>query len=103
VSVAAFVGNSRTKSQCCQRWARGLDPNINKTKWTAEQDANLMMLVAVFGDKAWSRISAEIGNRCDIQCRYRYKQLLKDVRFPELQRRAADPGEDRRNHSIEQT
>jgi hypothetical protein len=89
-AVACFVGNSRTKSQCYQRWTRGLDPNINKTKWSPEQDSHLMMLVAVYGDKAWSKVSADIGNRCDVQCRYRYKQLMKDLHFPEMQRKARD-------------
>jgi hypothetical protein len=89
-AIACFVGNSRTKSQCYQRWTRGLDPNINKTKWPPEQDSYLLMFIAVYGDKAWSKISGDIGNRCDVQCRYRYKQFLKDQRFPEMQRRARD-------------
>ena len=33
-SVAQFVGNSRTKAQCAQRWARGIDPRIAKEHWT---------------------------------------------------------------------
>lgn len=87
-AVAAFVGNSRTKSQCYQRWARGLDPSINKTKWTPEQDTELLILVQIFGGKCWARVSAELGNRCDVQCRYRYRQLMKDPRFPQMKRDA---------------
>jgi hypothetical protein len=87
-AISAFVGNNRSKSQCFQRWTRGLDPNINKTKWTPEQDSQLMMLVAVFGAKAWSKISMEFGNRCDVQCRYRYKQLMKESNFDDLQKEA---------------
>jgi hypothetical protein len=88
-AIAHFVGNSRTKSQCRQRWTRGLDPNINKTKWTPEQDSRLLMIVQIFGSKSWSKVSGELGNRCDVQCRYRYKQLIKDPQFPVLEAKAA--------------
>jgi hypothetical protein len=88
-SIAAFVGNSRTKSQCCQRWTRGLDPHIDRAKWTREQDAQLVMLAQVYGDKSWSKISYHLGNRCDLQCRSRYKQIKKDERFPQMQKEAA--------------
>jgi hypothetical protein len=81
-SVAGFVGNSRTKAQCYQRWTRGLDPHIDRTKWTPDEDAQLLMLVRVYGDKCWSKISAQIGNRCDLQCRSRYRQLARDDKFP---------------------
>jgi ribosomal protein L28 len=89
-AIAAFVGNNRSKSQCFQRWTRGLDPNINKTKWTPEQDSRLMMLVSLYGCKAWSTISQEFGNRCDVQCRYRYKQLRKESNFEELRKEAQE-------------
>jgi hypothetical protein len=88
LSVAEFVGNDRTKAQCYQRWMRGLDPNINKDKWTPEQDFQLLVLVALHGNKAWSKISAGIPDRCDVQCRYRFKQLLKEPHFQELFARA---------------
>jgi hypothetical protein len=89
IAIANFVGNSRTKSQCHQRWTRGLDPNITKTKWTHEQDSRLLMIVQIFGSKSWSKVSSELGNRCDVQCRYRYRQLMKDPRFPMLEEEAA--------------
>lgn len=79
-SVAQFVGNSRTKAQCCQRWCRGLDPKISKIQWTKEEDHKLLDLVAQYGQKAWTKIAAEFGNRCDVQCRYRYKQLSSTTR-----------------------
>jgi hypothetical protein len=74
-SIARFVGNNRTKAQCCQRWCRGLDPRISKTPWTASEDEKLRDLVERFGRKQWTRIAKEMGNRCDIQCRYRFSQL----------------------------
>jgi hypothetical protein len=37
----------------------------------------LLALVAEHGMKSWMKVSAVIGNRSDIQCRYRYLQILR--------------------------
>jgi hypothetical protein len=76
--VSQFVGSQRTRSQCSQRWFRGLDPRISKVLWTDAEEQNLLALVQQYGDRAWTRISAELGNRSDAQCRYHYRQLVKD-------------------------
>jgi hypothetical protein len=39
----------------------------------------LMQLVHMYGDKAWTKISGSMGNRSDVQCRYHYHQLAKDI------------------------
>jgi hypothetical protein len=74
-SIARFIGNNRTKAQSCQRWCRGLDPRISKASWSEADDRKLEALVERFGQKAWTRIALEFGNRCDVQCRYRFTQL----------------------------
>ena len=74
-SVANFVGNSRTKAQCSQRWTRGLDPRISKIQWTKQEDELLLMKVSKYGQKSWRKIAKELGNRSDVQCRYRFKQI----------------------------
>ena len=76
--VANYVGNGRTRSQCSQRWARGLNPKISKCAWNAEEEAKLVKLVAQYGDKSWTRIASELGNRSDVQCRYKFQQIKKD-------------------------
>ncbi|OHT07796.1 hypothetical protein TRFO_23819 [Tritrichomonas foetus] len=81
-NIAMYVGN-RTKSQCSQRWYRCLDPRIKKEQWTKNQDDLLISLIAKNGTRNWTAISLDIGNRSDIQCRYRYKQLSKDPDFNE--------------------
>jgi hypothetical protein len=78
-SVARFVGNNRVKTQCCQRWSRGLNPSIRRSGWTAEEDERLLALVRCFGRKSWTRVATELGNRCDVQCRYRFQQLSQAV------------------------
>lgn len=77
--ISKFVGNGRTRAQCAQRWARGLNPRICKDTWDPKEDMRLLSLVQQFGDKAWTRISASLGNRSDVQCRYHYHQLTKDM------------------------
>jgi hypothetical protein len=88
--VADFVGNGRTRAQCCQRWCRGLDPAIAKDAWTAENDDRLLTLVALHGSKSWTQIACELGNRCDVQCRYRYGQLAKTANFEARMRAATE-------------
>lgn len=75
--VAAFVGNGRTRAQCTQRWARGLNPKICKKHWTPAEDEQLKRLVQMYGEKSWTKIASALGNRCDVQCRYHYRQLIK--------------------------
>jgi hypothetical protein len=75
--VAAAVGGGRSRSQCSQRWIRGLDPRINKANWSREEEQALLNAVEIHGTKAWTRIAADLGDRCDVQCRFRYSFLCK--------------------------
>jgi hypothetical protein len=77
-AISKFVGNGRTRSQCSQRWYRGLDPKISKDQWTKEEEQRLLYLVMQHGDKSWTNIAVKLGNRSDVQCRYRYRQLQKE-------------------------
>lgn len=76
--IANFVGNGRVRSQCSQRWLRGLNPKIKKTPWTEEEDRILLNLIQIHGEKAWSKIATDMGDRCDVQCRYHYNQSKKN-------------------------
>lgn len=77
-AISKFVGNGRTRSQCSQRWYRGLDPSICKEQWSKEEEDKLIALINEHGDKSWTRIASKMGNRSDVQCRYKFKQLQKD-------------------------
>ena len=78
--IARFVGNSRTRSQCSQRWHRSLNPVICKETWDKEEDERLLSLVKHFGEHTWSKVSAGLKNRTDVQCRYRYQILQRNMR-----------------------
>ena len=75
-AVAQFLGSGRNRAQCSQRWTRGLNPRISKKSWTEEEDQQLVDLVKTYGQKSWTKISSIMGKRSDVQCRYRYKQIL---------------------------
>ncbi|EAY22310.1 Myb-like DNA-binding domain containing protein [Trichomonas vaginalis G3] len=75
--ISEFVGNGRSRSQCVQRWSRSLNPLINKTQWTKEEDEKLLRMINKYGKRSWTKISSEIEGRTDVQCRYRYQILTK--------------------------
>ena len=75
-AVSNFLGSGRNRAQCSQRWARCLNPGISKKNWSEEENKQLESLVEEYGNKAWTKISAVMGNRSDVQCRYHYKQLI---------------------------
>ena len=77
INVSNVFRGSRTRSQCSQRWFRVLNPQINKAHWSDEEDKKLIAAIEEFGENSWTRAAAVLGNRCDVQCRYRYKQLMK--------------------------
>jgi hypothetical protein len=78
-AISKFVGNGRTRSQCSQRWYRGLDPSISKVSWTQEEECHLLSIVGEIGQRSWTQIAARMGNRSDVQCRYKYQHLTKRI------------------------
>jgi hypothetical protein len=81
--IASFVGNGRTRSKCSQRWYRGLNPSVVKGQWSKDEEDRLIQLVRASRDQSWTKIALQLGNRSDVQCRYRYHQLVKERMIPE--------------------
>lgn len=77
IMIAQYVGGGRTRSQCSQRWLRVINPKLRKLNWSTEEDTLLLQAVEKVGTKSWSKVAAIVGQRCDVQCRYRYQQLMK--------------------------
>lgn len=75
--IAKMVGNGRNRSQCSQRWLRGLNPKLRKEPWSADEDERLLGAVKKYGARGWTKIGDVVGNRCDVQCRYRFLQLVR--------------------------
>ena len=95
--VAEYVGFGRTRAQCSQRWARGLDPSISRSCWTRQEEEKLVELVQKYGTNQWVKVANELGGRCDVQCRYRYNQMVKrqnsKKRIPPIQSIIEEAGE----------
>lgn len=67
----------RTAKQCRERWKLSLDPNINKTVWSKEEDMHLMRLQSELGN-SWSKIKDILGtNRTENAVKLRFKCLKK--------------------------
>ena len=76
-SISMFVGGGRSRSQCSQRWGRALDPRITKVAWDPEEEQTLCNLVSELGEHKWATVAKKLGTRSDVQCRYRYYQIVK--------------------------
>ena len=60
-----------------------LDSTISKCTWQPEEDESLKQLVKMHGDNNWKMISNDLGNRSDVQCRYRYHQIISQLEIPD--------------------
>jgi hypothetical protein len=80
-AVAALVPG-RTKTQCQEKWYRGLNPNSvratgRKCCWTADDDKKLKGAVLTHDGKNWAAIAALVPCRTKFQCRNRWHNDLK--------------------------
>jgi Myb-like DNA-binding domain len=70
----------RTDVQCLHRWQKVLKPGLIKGPWTAEEDAKVIKLVQIHGNKKWSFIARQLKGRLGKQCRERwYNHLNPDI------------------------
>lgn len=62
LEVVDALGGRRTTKQCRERWSNHLDPTLKKTKWTEEEDAQLVEAQNRLGN-TWTRIAQEMPGR----------------------------------------
>lgn len=86
--IADHVGQ-RSGDQCSKRWREVLDPAINKSTWTPEEDKQLIDLFYKHGS-AWQVISTHFQNRRALQCRNRCCKLLSLHAYPRAKKAAAE-------------
>ena len=65
----------RIGKQCRERWHNHLDPNINKKKWSPEEDANIVRLHLIHGNR-WCDIAKEVPGRTDNAIKNRFNSNL---------------------------
>jgi hypothetical protein len=73
--------DGRTDVQCLHRWQKVLKPGLVKGPWTPEEDAKVIRLVHLHGNKKWSFIARQLKGRLGKQCRERwYNHLNPDIK-----------------------
>ena len=67
---------SRSSKQCRERWMNHLNPDLKKTKWSAEEDAKLLELAALYPRK-WAEMARGIPGRTENMAKCRYHTLVR--------------------------
>lgn len=81
----------RSDVQCLHRWQKVLKPGLIKGPWTAQEDATVIRLVEIHGQKKWSYIARQLKGRLGKQCRERWYNHLN----PEINKGEWTEEEDR--------
>ena len=68
----------RAGKQCRERWMNQLNPNINHSVWTQEEDLLLLNLHAQFGNK-WVKIASQMPGRSDNSVKNRWNSTVKKM------------------------
>jgi hypothetical protein len=74
--IGRQLRHPRTGAQCHAHYTEALDPKILKGRWNAELDAELIRLAALH-DNSWVKVSADLPNKTQRQCRSRWVALLR--------------------------
>ncbi|ESK97215.1 dna-binding protein [Moniliophthora roreri MCA 2997] len=87
-SLVSDVVKTRTNVQCARRWCDTLDPRIDKSPWTAEQDDQLLKAVERHGTK-WSTLAKiYFPGRTGLALKNRYHTILR-AKSPSRYKRAS--------------
>ena len=114
-NIIAQSVKTKSARQCRDRWNNYLNPNLNNTEWTKEDDELLFNKIQEFGFK-WTTIAKFFNNRTDSMIKNRYKLLVRrEKRFKkklnakqnqtlnilETKNENADNCEDIQNHNFD--
>jgi hypothetical protein len=87
--IASHLPPGRTGKQCRERWGNVLDPNIDHSPWTQQDEDMLIELVQELGKK-WVLIAKSFPGRTANQCNNQWNQIK---RRKYLMRRSGNPTE----------
>mmetsp|Transcript_12489 Transcript_12489/g.23179 ORF Transcript_12489/g.23179 Transcript_12489/m.23179 type:complete len:565 (-) Transcript_12489:99-1793(-) len=69
----------RTPKQCRERWSLSLDPTINRSPWTEEEDDKLLEMHKKYGS-AWAEIRHWFNGRTENAVKTRYNCLVRAMK-----------------------
>ncbi|KAF7728856.1 hypothetical protein EC973_005482 [Apophysomyces ossiformis] len=75
-SKIADMLEGRTDDQCAKRWRESLDPNIDRSDWTPEEDQRLIERYHEYGSQ-WQKIAQFFDGRPGLHCRNRWRKLQR--------------------------
>lgn len=78
--VVADAVSCRSSKQCREHWINVLDPTLNRTAFTAEEDATLLSLTRGCKHIQWSTVAQHFDRRPAQWCRKRYLALTSSKR-----------------------
>jgi hypothetical protein len=78
-TVAAFIPG-RTPRQCRERWFTYLAPDVNRTPWSASEDALLFDLLQTHGPK-WGSIVGFFRNRTQNNIKNRWNTVTRKAKL----------------------
>lgn len=75
--ISSYVPG-KAYSECRDKWIYNLDPKLNTSKFTNEEDIKLLQLIETIGPDKWTEISRYFDNRKDFQIYSRWMRLMND-------------------------
>ena len=82
--IASQIPN-RNSRQCRERYRNYLNPSINHTPWTSEEDQQLKDLILKYGPQ-WSLIAKSFPNRTDVFLKNRWVNIQRKDKRQSLQK-----------------
>ncbi|GME55937.1 hypothetical protein CC86DRAFT_411498 [Neofusicoccum parvum] len=87
--VAEEVG-TRSADQCAKRWQHSLDPTLDHSKWTEEEEEKLLEVVETHG-RAWKQIQTQyFPGRATNNVKNRYVTLTRKRKSPSRDGKSQD-------------